>query len=427
MEPATAYPSESIRRGLQSERYFSGLPEGVTHFHLLRLVREVGHDIGFTASDVQHLDYLISHTREIDWQPGSRPVVYKAVAKIARERGISERQVLNREAKLNRLGALRWHDNGSFRRFGVRNKEGEIVFAYGADLSPLADLYPSLIEAKARIAEDLAAFDIARRRLSAIRRRIRAKLAEAEANGIETAELAARASALRPIRADWPKSRQGAVLDLAREIEASLDQVLTLARPESPPTAPPTDAGGTGEAIQKTSDTSEENFRHIQTTNRSLSSREDTGSAGAVDDRRGKVGEEARAGGARKAEIETAARTGIEHVTLHQALSAAGNDFLASLRPSRGKIGVPEFVDAATARCHPLGINRSAWADACATMGRFAAAVAVLVIDRNRDHPETPIRSPGGTLRAMTARARRGELHLHRSLFGILGRDGGVS
>lgn len=415
----TPYPSESVRRGLHSENYFPGLPEGVTHYQLLHLVRDVGHEIGFTASDIQHLDYLISHTRPLDWLPGGKPVVYKSVSKIARERGIGERQVHNRETKLHRLGVLSWNDIGNYRRTGHRNAEGQIIFAYGVDLSPLAELYVRLVEAKARLIEDLAAFDSARRRLSAVRRRIRAKLAEARALGLDIAELAEQEAALRPIRADWSRSRQQAVLDLASSIEARLDQALATTRPATPASAPAAEGSESSGSTLKTSDQSEENFRHIQPTNKTSSSREDTSSRVAVDDREGK-----RAGGGRENQhIEAASSTGIEHVTLRQAISAASDDFLAGLRPSSDRIGVPEFVDAAATRCHHLGINRSAWADACATMGRFAAAVAVLIIDRNQHHPDTPIRSPGGALRAMTARARRGELHLHKSLFGILDRN----
>ncbi|WP_132940165.1 replication initiation protein RepC [Varunaivibrio sulfuroxidans] len=84
---------------------------------------------------------------------------------------------------------------------------------------------------------------------------------------------------------------------------------------------------------------------------------------------------------------------------------------------------VADLVDAAGRLCPHLEISRSAWVAACAVMGRAAAAVAVIVIDRNMEHPETPIRSPGGVLRAMTARAKVGELHLEKSIFGILERD----
>ena len=70
-----------------------------------------------------------------------------------------------------------------------------------------------------------------------------------------------------------------------------------------------------------------------------------------------------------------------------------------------------------------LGVNVSAWHDACDAMGEPVAFLALLVIDRNRFHPRTPILNPGGTLRAFTRKARLGELDLTRSLLGIWERE----
>ena len=70
-----------------------------------------------------------------------------------------------------------------------------------------------------------------------------------------------------------------------------------------------------------------------------------------------------------------------------------------------------------------LGVNVSAWTGACDVMGEQAAFIALLVIDRNRFHPDTPVINPGGALRAFTDRARRGELNLTRAILGIWERD----
>ena len=53
----------------------------------------------------------------------------------------------------------------------------------------------------------------------------------------------------------------------------------------------------------------------------------------------------------------------------------------------------------------------------------WIAFLALLVIDRNRFHPVTPVINPGGALRAFTDRARRGELNLTRAILGIRERD----
>lgn len=66
-----------------------------------------------------------------------------------------------------------------------------------------------------------------------------------------------------------------------------------------------------------------------------------------------------------------------------------------------------------------LGISGAAWRDAVDAMGDFRAALCVLVTDANRDHPATPIRKPGGHLRALTRRHRVGQLNLVGSLMGL--------
>ena len=81
------------------------------------------------------------------------------------------------------------------------------------------------------------------------------------------------------------------------------------------------------------------------------------------------------------------------------------------------------WQDALTHILRELGVNVSAWHDACDAMGEPVAFLALLVIDRNRFHPRKPILNPGGALRAFTRRARIGELDLTRSLLGIWERE----
>ena len=111
--------------------------------------------------------------------------------------------------------------------------------------------------------------------------------------------------------------------------------------------------------------------------------------------------------------------------------------FLARMTPNRVREiagedaahcleAVGDWQEALPMLLHDLGIDASVWRDAADVMGKPVAFLAVLVIDRNRFHPTTPILNPGGTLRAFTAQARRGELNLTRAVLGIieLGRQG---
>ena len=65
-----------------------------------------------------------------------------------------------------------------------------------------------------------------------------------------------------------------------------------------------------------------------------------------------------------------------------------------------------DIVEASNRLRQQLGISRSAWIEACQTMGRYQAATAVAVIAAKGKI----IRSPGGYLRGMIGRAN-GELH----------------
>ncbi|MEO1307296.1 MAG: replication initiation protein RepC, partial [Pseudomonadota bacterium] len=110
---------------------------------------------------------------------------------------------------------------------------------------------------------------------------------------------------------------------------------------------------------------------------------------------------------------------------IDQIYAAAGPEFRALLDQARdgtGQIRPRALPNTAETIARWLGINRSAWLDACHVLGPHRAALALLVIDRNRTHPKRPVHNPGGALRAMTDRARTGDLRLDASIFAILNR-----
>ena len=87
---------------------------------------------------------------------------------------------------------------------------------------------------------------------------------------------------------------------------------------------------------------------------------------------------------------------------IRDLIAACGPDFQAYLdlfEPNRARVGSQHIVDAAAELAAALGIDHSAWREACAELGMFDAALAVLILDANRDHPERPVRNPGGALR----------------------------
>jgi len=79
----------------------------------------------------------------------------------------------------------------------------------------------------------------------------------------------------------------------------------------------------------------------------------------------------------------------------------------------------PEIVDAADWLRDEMGISKFIWGDACLVMGREQAAIAVAVVSAK---PQAHFRgSPGGYFHGMVSKAKAGELHLARTIWGMRG------
>ena len=74
-----------------------------------------------------------------------------------------------------------------------------------------------------------------------------------------------------------------------------------------------------------------------------------------------------------------------------------------------------EIVDAADWLRHDLGVSKSLWGEACVTMGRDLAAVALAIVSTKE--PEHFRSTPGGYFHGMVAKAKAGELHLDRTVW----------
>jgi len=389
-------------RSTQTTEFFEGLPEGVKHTDLLRLVQNLEKKIGLSSAAVLHLEYLVTHTREVDWQPGAAPIVYRTVQNTATDRRRTERQIHNLERSLHRAGLIQWSDTENYKRYGRRDHRGHIEYAYGVDLTPLGLMYDRLVELNEQHMAYMAAFAEIKRKVTGLRRRIINKIDLAKENGLVIDELIDELATLPRIAANMTITTLTDIHNQARKINFALDDVLKEQQKPAPSVAEETGAG-----LKQTSDPSETNFRHIQSTVSQQSIDIDCNQQ--VDHDSEKVGEKFS--------------TGMEHLTYDQVVDAASDEFVECIQPSAAGDKYTDLHTAAARMCHRLGIGRFAWIKACSTMGDTAAAVAVLIIDRNRQHPIIPVVNPGGVLRGMTAKVKTGDLNLHRSLYSILNRD----
>ena len=175
--------SPAHRRAIALADDFAGLPDGVGRYEVIKLLRRVGAELGWTHPLIAHLELLIGYTREADWAPGGRPIVWLSVLETAIELGIKDRQVRRKEHQMMELGALAFRDSSNHRRFGRRDSGGNVVEAFGVDLSPVAALLPRLVVAEKRQIWEAKEHRRLTRELSAARRSVRAGLLWTHENG----------------------------------------------------------------------------------------------------------------------------------------------------------------------------------------------------------------------------------------------------
>lgn len=415
--------SPKFRASLQKSEEFEGLKEEVSKFHALKLIKKAGKDAGFTSDLVELLEYYLVRTSDLDWAKGNKPICYQAVTTTAQDLDISERQVRNRENALNALGALTWCDSGNFKRFGMRDPAtGQIAYAFGVDLSPLASLIPVLEQKIEKKKVLTALWNDQKRQISGLRARIRTLLAEA---------------CLYDVLEDFAETMQAEYEAISYSIRTyhSLTDLKTLYEKHQLVVSGLFDAlNGVSKAEDNSSlsyDTSamdEKNFPHIQRTTLLKSDKSDYSSPSDISLREGVAASidlkridpaEGKSGGIVGAS-STESLAG--NISVKQVLNASSERFRSHIPLSGGRLDWSDLVEAAASLLPELKINKSAWWQACEVMDRYAAAICVMVIDQKSQDPENPIRNPGGYLREMTARAKKNELNLQNSVFGLLKR-----
>jgi replication initiation protein RepC len=76
-----------------------------------------------------------------------------------------------------------------------------------------------------------------------------------------------------------------------------------------------------------------------------------------------------------------------------------------------------EIIDAADWLRHDLNISKPLWSNACLTMGRNLAAIALAIVStKDPGHFRT---APGGYFYGMIQKAKAGELHLERTIWAM--------
>ena len=383
---------------------FEGLPADTSKGQVLAAFKRAATALSIPPRLRDAIDVLMSWSQEQDWQDDSRPIVWPSNRVLQDELGLSLRQVQYTLRDLVTANLVVPVDSPTGRRWGRRHPVTQrIIEAYGYDLSPLAVRHAEFCEVAECTRLTRQEHAQLRRRLTIARKGIQQIAQVAIEHGLAGRDWA-----------KWAGEAVRAAQDLTMEQDASglafVVESLEQERRE-------------GEGILNEAFLSDETARSheplctpITTTTepsadksayRNPARQKPSSSAGRApssdDSERGKA-----------SSLEDLKIT----PTVVLAVAPGLRAYVTTDRPAWADI-----VEAASWARGDLGINRSAWVEACQVMGRYEAAGAVAVISAKGSE----IRSPGGYLRGMTARARDGDLHLGKSFYGLLegsGADG---
>lgn len=410
--------SDALRHAQRLSEDFCGLEEGADRYGLLLLAKRAGKHAGFTPRMLTLLEYYLAFTRDLDWEQGSRPVVYQSLARTALDLGVTERQVQKLEAALFAAGAISWNDSGNHKRYGQRDSEtGRIAYSFGVDLTPLAYLRPRLETVLAEKRRHDDAWMAAKREASWLRRQVRALLAEwsQREEGRPPAEIerfAKRYDAIAvPIRTSMDLVSLTALVAEHKKLQGAIVEAMGVNHPRADEAL---QSASIVKQTTKGSSRGEPQVAHYKYPTHSFKepcSRDDAGFQESV----------LQPSAGKPASSSMGQPTsGLEHVTLSMALGAASDRLSAQLPKDPGW---GDLVEAAYRLRSELGVSQESWGEACGVLGRSGAAVAVLVTDRAALREDDPVRAPAAYFRGLVSRAERGELRLHSTLFGLLNRD----
>lgn len=385
--------SPEVLKTIATAERFAGLPANHSRGEILAAFKRAASWLGIAPRLRDAVDVLMSYSQAQDWEAGSRPIVWPSNAALQEHLGLCKRQVQYLLRMLIDAGLIAVVDSPTGRRWGRRHPgTGKIVEAFGFDLAPLAVRHAEFVAAAEQARADRAARAALRRRLTIAVKAIRQIGEAALVHGLDDRDWEGwTREALALARGVGESAARAALEAVVADLEGRRgdeENILT-ARLCPEETAPEGAAGCTP----------------ITTTNQLPADQSAT--------RRTDLETRSQpTGAAAPASPKLEEHTNLPGLVLKA--SPALKPYIVSAKPTWAQI-----VDAADAVRGELGISRHAWIEACATMGRYAAATAIAVIAAKA----AEIRSAGGYLRAMTARAREGELHLARSVYGLAERQ----
>ncbi|OYW00838.1 MAG: replication protein C [Acidiphilium sp. 37-64-53] len=381
-----------------AERFTGG---DVTPGQALAALKSAAPRLGISPRMIHAIDWLFRFTQPQDWQPGARPIVWPSSSMQAAELGVTETQARRINRHLVELGLIVMRDSPNAKRYGRRDARGRIVEGYGFDLSPIGARLEEFRAVAEAYRAERATIARLRRRATIARNSLRQTWQTYHEQRIEDPALAGLRAAAEAASAGL----RG--VDAADALAVAVERLETIARTARQALEMALAHGSSaGSDSVEMSGRPDKNVRHITATTDNLNPT-DTVMASDKCSSEQLRGTEQNSGGRTD-------RGSVMKIRPDELIRLAPR-----LKPylRRASPSWPEIVDAADWLRHDLGISKPLWGDACVTMGREHAAIAVAIVSAK---PIEYFRTtPGGYFSGMVAKARDGALHLDRTIWAV--------
>ncbi|NVK20530.1 MAG: hypothetical protein HWE30_17700 [Methylocystaceae bacterium] len=425
-------------------------------WEVLEILRRVKSIIGLNDALINHLDYIMKRIPVREWEQGGCPIFYQTIVNQTDELGICPRAIRYRESKLAELGFLAFHDSANGRRHPVK-PNGVLAGAYGVSLIPLMMRVDELRQIDYEHRLIIHRKRKLRAEAAALKRRIAVLIDEAlmSYEGLEERciEWAERRKSIRSIRSDDSfnvmERRLDAYVDLEREI------LLVLADCDAQKKAKSSEAtmGKTCGMTKDISSTAENDFPHIYTNTESNNSKgyysntpeHSSGDKSKQSSPKGSQVDgldvsKAHAAHVNASKEEACAKnrvskgrsynfaadfdelehlSGAEYLSPSHIYEAACRKFreavdIVSNNAIPKDLTITDIKLAGEYLSSHLSISPYTWNNANQVLGRYAAAIGIMLACR------THVRNAGAYLNGLITKQHNGELHLHKSVFGQL-------
>jgi replication initiation protein RepC len=386
-------------------------------------VMRVAAALGLPAGVQALLNTLFAASNPRDWdEPEGRPIVWPSNERLCQQLGLALPTLRRFIRILVDTGLIVPCDSPNGKRWGRRDTDGRIIVAYGFDLSPIAVRYDELRELATRLEHQRVLLADLRRTATILRKRIEmAILAGREARlpgdwpGFQVAlsHLVMRYPRLSTRRELEPEISR--LRRLTGELQMLVDMVEGTFRTESQ-AAELTPMGANSDTHILITTQSESQYSCNE--NRHRSNERSHKIVGTASGRAFERKPEGVSGG--EQDLKPDLRGSQDHSVPLELVVAACPEILGY---AQTPVRTWKDLVCVASQVRPwLGISPDAWGDACEALGDSGAAAAVAVILEKQTRAQ--IRSPGGYLRGMVSKAHEGQLHLTRTLHGLVSRHG---